>query len=170
MSIYEIYQIIVENPGRLGFVIALVFIVFKLVKINPFNIQNPISMIGQKIGQSITKDLSDQMKEMNKKIDDNNEAMKTQLEGVEKKVDKIDYQFHEHNAVEARTRILRFGDEVSHGKNHSRDHFQQVLLDITNYNQYCVDHKNFKNDMTKITAERIKEDYMIKDRDNSFLV
>ena len=46
----------------------------------------------------------------------------------------IDDGSYENKAVEARTRILRFGDEVSHGKNHSRDHFQQVLFDITNYN------------------------------------
>lgn len=169
MSIYEIYQLIVANPGRLGICIACIIVVTKLIKINPFSVQNPFTLLGHAIGTTITKDISDQIKEMNKKIDDNNNAMKDHLNAVEKKVDKIDYQFHENNAVEARARILRFGDEVSHGKNHSRDHFQQVLLDITNYNQYCADHKEFKNDMTKITAERIKEDYMIKDRDNSFL-
>ena len=82
---------------------------------------------------------------------------------------QIIYTIDENKAVEARTRILRFGDEVSHGKNHSRDHFQQVLLDITNYNNYCLNHKEFKNDMTKMTAERIKEDYMTRDRNNNFL-
>lgn len=169
MSIYEIYQTIVANPGNLGIVIAVLIVVGSLIKINPLKI-DPIGAFGKWIGSTVTKELSQQITDINNKIDSNNEEVKAQIAKIDAKVDKIDYQFNENKAVEARTRILRFGDEVSHGKNHSRDHFQQVLLDITNYNQYCADHKEFKNDMTKITAERIREDYMIRDRNNDFLI
>lgn len=168
MSIYEIFTTMTAKPGDIGLAIGILIVIGTLIKINPLKI-DPIGHISNWMVSTITKDLSEKIDKMNNKIDENNKRVQKQIDSIESKIDKIDYTIDENKAVEARTRILRFGDEVSHGKNHSRDHFQQVLLDITNYNNYCLNHKEFKNDMTKMTAERIKEDYMTRDRNNSFL-
>lgn len=168
MSIYEIFTAITAKPGDLGLAIGILIVIGTLIKINPLKI-DPIGHINNWLVSTITKDLSEKIDGMNDKIDENNKRFQMQIDSIESKINKIDYTIDENKAVEARTRILRFGDEVSHGKNHSRDHFQQVLLDITNYNNYCLNHKEFKNDMTKMTAERIKEDYMTRDRNNNFL-
>ena len=89
---------------------------------------------------------------------------------MENKINEMDYQIERDRAIDARRSILRFGDEVSHGNNHSRDHFQQIITsDISFYNQYCHNHPEFRNDMTKVTSERIIEDYKMRDKDNSFL-
>ena len=168
MSIYEIFTTITAKPGNLGLVIGILIVIGTLIKINPLKI-DPIGHFSNWLVSTITKDLSEKIDGMNDKIDENNKRVQRQIDSIESKIDKIDYAIDENKAVEARTRILRFGDEVSHGKNHSRDHFQQVLFDITNYNNYCLNHKEFKNDMTKMTAERIKEDYMTRERNNNFL-
>ena len=38
-------------------------------------------------------------------------------------------------------------------------HFAQILADIAAYEIYCKDHKDFKNNKTKVTTERILDVY-----------
>ena len=114
--------------------VGILIVIGTLIKINPLKI-DPIGHFSNWLVSTITKDLSEKIDGMNDKIDENNKRVQRQIDSIESKIDKIDYAIDENKAVEARNRILRFGDEVSHGKNHSRDHFQQVLFDITNYNK-----------------------------------
>lgn len=65
----------------------------------------------------------------------------------------------EREAKNARIRILRFGDEILHDQNHSKEHYDQTLLDISEYNDYCKDHPDFTNDMTVMTSANIKKKY-----------
>lgn len=59
----------------------------------------------------------------------------------------------------ARTRVLRFGDELIHNVKHTKEHFDDVLRDITEYEKYCDEHPKFENDQMHITAEHIKSTY-----------
>lgn len=75
------------------------------------------------------------------------------------RLDKLEKSFEERAAKDARIRILRFGDEILHGVHHSKEHFDQILQDITEYEQYCDAHKDFKNNMTVLTTRHIMETY-----------
>ena len=75
----------------------------------------------------------------------------------------------ETRAIAARVRILRFGDELLEGRLHSKDTFDQTLLDIDNYEKYCKNHENFKNHVTEETVALIKEKYRIRLRKNDFI-
>jgi len=75
------------------------------------------------------------------------------------RLDKLEATFEERAAKDARIRILRFGDEILHGVHHSKEHFDQILQDITEYDQYCDTHKEFKNNMTVLTTKHIMETY-----------
>jgi len=82
------------------------------------------------------------------------------------KVDKLEEQIttmqkvnDEQEAINCRYRILRFGDEVKHGTRHSQEHFEQILADIDAYEIFCKDHKDFKNNKTRVTTERILDVY-----------
>lgn len=136
---------------------AIIILLLTLIQIAPIKI-NPWSKIATKVGTEINKEVMNEVK-----------GIKADVAGLHENFNKLEDQFHENMAIEARDRILRFGDEVSHGMNHSRDHFQQVMVDITFYNQYCDDHPKFKNNMTKLTSKRIEEDYLERDKNNSFL-
>lgn len=89
------------------------------------------------------------------------------IDVIEKKVDnlaesvtKLEDRVDEGQAVQARVRILRFGDELRSGViKKSKDSYEQVLDDITRYNKYCDAHRDFQNDMTVITAKIIKQSY-----------
>ena len=68
--------------------------------------------------------------------------MRQDLKRVEEKGDK-------REAIAARVRILKFADELQEGHRHSKDSFDQVLSDITEYEQYCEENPKFKNNQIK---------------------
>lgn len=100
---------------------------------------------------------------------DKNDEILAEVKALKAEIAKVEDKVDEQAAIEARARILRFGDEVSHGQRHSKDHFQQTLIDIDAYNKYCSAHKNFKNSITELTAEKIKTVYNRCDAKNDFL-
>ena len=82
------------------------------------------------------------------------------------KVDKLERDFksaerrrEERDIKDARARVLRFGDELIHDVRHTKEHFDDILLDITEYEKYCDTHPDFENDRMTITAQIIKETY-----------
>lgn len=119
----------------------IIIVILSLVQIAPIKI-SPWTWIGGWIGKIIgVKTVSDKVDKLENKVD-----------SLENKVDKND-------AITSRVRILRFGDELRTGVTHSKESFDQVLSDITNYNQYCMDHPKFENDKTVLTTQVIKETY-----------
>lgn len=112
---------------------------------------NPWSWIFKKIGRAFNREVLDR------------------LTKLENKVDAMEAADGERDAVNARIRILRFGDEVLHGMEHSKEHFDQTLLDITRYNDYCKTHPAFQNEMTVLTAQQIKRAYMQRWEKHDFL-
>ena len=139
-------------------------VILSLVEISPIKI-NPWSKLFRSLGKALNKDMLDEINGLKTKLAD----LKKEIKKVDDRVDKMDSRIDENNAIQCRSRILRFGDEVSHGQNHSRDHFKQIFCDITTYNSYCHSHPEFQNDMTKITSKRIEDDYMERDKSDTFL-
>ena len=77
-----------------------------------------------------------------------------------KKVDALAENFDEYKATLARTHILRFADEQKSGViKHSKEYFQQTILDIDTYNKYCEIHPEFANGLTVMASEYIKDEY-----------
>lgn len=102
---------------------------------------NPWSIIGKKIGRAINGEVIEKV--------DNLEESVTRLRG----------EMDEDRAVTARVRILRFNDELLESKKHSKESFDQCLSDIDNYEQYCEDHHEFKNNKTIMAVGNIKKCY-----------
>ena len=98
----------------------------------------------------------------------NGELME-KVDNLEKKVEKMDEEEQLQRAKDARTRVLRFGDELLHDVRHTKEHFDDVLRDITYYEKYCNEHPEFENDQMHITAEHIKETYHKCLKEHSFL-
>ena len=100
------------------------------------------------------------------------------LEAIEKQVKQIDEQSkateakrEEDSVIEARIRIIRLSDELVHEPEHlhSKDYFDQILSDVTLYENYCRDHKDFKNDITTMSIKHIREVYLTCMKDHLFL-
>ena len=109
------------------------------------------------IGKLITKDFAESQKALIDRVD----VLSDKIEVVAESVD-------ETRAIAARVRILRFGDELLEGRKHSKDTFDQALLDIDNYERYCKSHEGFKNHITEETVTFIQEQYRERLRNHNF--
>ena len=96
--------------------------------------------------------------------DKKNDCSKKILEAIQKINNKID----QRTAIACRIRILKFMDEIIEGWEHSKDSYNQIMRDITDYLQYCEDHPQFLNHQTDATIERLKKDYEQRLATNDF--
>lgn len=135
MTLLDITNSIFSFRGAAIAVALLSVVEVSKIKVNPW------SWIGRKIGKVL-----------------NGEVME-KVETVETEVKSIRAEFDEDRAVTARVRILRFNDELLQNEKHSKDSFDQCLADIDAYEKYCHCHPKFKNNMTVMATENIKNCY-----------
>ena len=65
----------------------------------------------------------------------------------------------ENEATTCRYRILRFNDEILHDQRHTKEHFDQILDDVTRYEKFCKDHPEYENNKAILAIENIKRVY-----------
>lgn len=126
---------------------ALLFIFMSLVEISPIKI-NPWKALGRAIGKTINQDVIGELNDL-----------KAEVQSLKADVSNVKEDVAENAIIESRARILRFGDEIVHGKKHTKEHYQQILIDIDKYEDYCDTHKEFLNTITEITVGNIKAEY-----------
>ena len=102
-----------------------------------------------------------------KHLDNKIETLRADTQGWVKNVRD---DLEESKIIVTRARILRFGDEIQHGRIHSEEHYRQTLADIDCYERYCHEHKDFKNNTTVLTIKRIEDEYQKHMSNNTFLV
>lgn len=129
---------------------GIVLVAMTLIQISPIKV-NPWTALAKAIGRAINGELIEKVDQQGRDIQ------------------SLRREVGEQSAVSCRARILRFGDEVAHGTRHSKDHFDQILHDITEYEKYCKANPDFINNMTALTSARIKEIFSKCLEDNDFL-
>lgn len=129
---------------------GILFIALTIVQICPIKI-NPWSWLAKKLGRAINGEVIEKVD----KLGDDLQSLRSECD--------------EREAVTSRLRILRFGDEILHEVHHTKEHFDQILLDITQYELYCSCHPDFRNNIAVATIERIKHIYQKCMDENSFL-
>ena len=94
------------------------------------------------------------------------ESIKQTTEGMEKRIDKLQTSYDAHvkdyeaaKASSQRYRILRFYDEVCEGRKHSESHFEDILQDIDEYENYCSHHEEYRNNRGHVAMACIKDEY-----------
>lgn len=143
VTLDEIKEILMYGGGA-------VLLLMTLIQITPIKI-NPWSWLGRVIGRAINGEV---LEKMNNLTDD---------------VRALKEEDSEQWASLSRSHILRFGDELLHGVPHSKEHFDQILLDISKYELYCDDHPNYKNNIANATIKQIKNTYQKCLEENKFL-
>ena len=115
-----------------------------VVQVSPLKI-NPWSWLGEVLGRFLG------IKEIKKSLDNH-----IQMDD-------------ERNVKQCRMRILRFSDEILQGKPHTKEHYDEVLDDITEYERYCDTHPGYKNSKAGMAIRNIEARYQLHLRDRSFL-
>lgn len=102
-----------------------------------------------------------------KKSDCSKKILKA-IQELKEKIEKVSHKMDQRSAIGCRIRILKFMDEIIEGWEHSKDSYNQIMRDITDYLQYCDDHPQFLNHQTDATIEHLKKDYEQRLATNDF--
>lgn len=90
-------------------------------------------------------------------------ALTSKIDANRKEADErfnaIEERMAEERATNARIRILNYSDEIMHGVLHSEESFNQILDDITQYENYCDKHPNYTNARAKLAVANINKVY-----------
>ena len=116
------------------------FVIMTLIQITPIKV-NPWSAIARIIGRAINGEVMTKVDKLSHDLQD----MKATEE--------------ERDAVNARIRILQFGDELCMNVRHTRERFNQILADIDMYENYCDTHPTLENNQSVMTIQNIKDVY-----------
>lgn len=102
------------------------------------------------------------MEKMNRKIDEG-------FADVDHRLREITFDMELDRTKDARIRILRYADEIMEGREHSKESFDQTLIDIDTYEDYCRIHQEFENNRTTLATQRIRDVYKKLLKENAFL-
>lgn len=141
----------------IGVIGAIIVGISAVIQISPIRI-NPWSWVAKKIGRAINSELFTEMNEF-----------KSDISGIKDDIAEVKKDADERNAKADRTKILRFGDELLHDVEHSKEHFDEILMCITEYTEYCNKHREFKNNITEETTKHIIRAYKRCMEEKTFL-
>ena len=129
---------------------GVLLILMTVIQITPIKF-NPWSWLGRCIGRTINGEVIVKVDNLSKELADHKAKSA------------------EREATQCRSRILRFGDEILHSIPHSKEHYEQILIDIDSYEEYCDDHQDYKNNVAVATIKHIKKMYQKHLEEDSFL-
>ena len=129
---------------------GLLAVLLTLVQIMPRKI-NQWSAIAKAVGRAVDADVLRELDTVTRKLD-------THI--------RVD---DERNADSYRTRILQFNNELLREIMHTREDFIEILAVIDDYERYCREHKEYKNNRAVCAIENIKRVYMERLQKHDFL-
>lgn len=91
------------------------------------------------------------------------------LDHISRSISALRKEGEENRIITCRYRILRFDDEIRHDEKHSKEHFDQILDDITEYEKYCDRNPDFKNNKAELAIRNIKRIYQNCADEGTFL-
>lgn len=150
------------NSLNLGNISVICFLILSLVEISPIKI-NPWSALIKWLARlSGISDLKTEIVQLRDRMDE-----------LDKKIDSMKISNDEKNqlkeALAARRRILRFNDELLQKVKHSKEMFDDVLSDISDYDRYCRTHPDFVNQRAVFAEQNVGNAYKKCMEENDFL-
>lgn len=168
MTIQEIKELLFGNGT---FWACVIFIALSMIEVSKIKV-NPWTSLANFFGNIIMSEAIAKIDNIQSEVN----GVKDEINNVKKEVQDVKQDMNtfrkeedERNATSCRTRILRFGDEILHGTPHSKEHYDQILLDVSTYEDYCADHPKYKNNVAVATIKHIKKKYQEHLNNDTFL-
>lgn len=150
MTFSDITSFFSDNSGIIS---AGVLVIMSLVEISPIKI-NPWSWLAGLLNKPIIERMDKQ--------DEQTKELREEITQIRKEV-------NENSATSARYRILRFDDELLHEIKHTKEHFDQILVDIDIYEKFCARNPDFRNNLANMAIAHVKNVYQNCKDNNNFL-
>ena len=149
MTLYDILKMANDNITIAG---VFSFIILSLIEVSKIKI-NPLSWIRSIIFKSVIDELKEN---------------KAEIMSLKKELSEFKKEQKFNEATAARRRILRFNDESIFGMKHTREHFDEVIADIDNYESFCRENTDYQNNKGKMAMKNIKDIYQKRIAENKF--
>ena len=128
----------------------------------------PWSWLARKFGEAMNfsmmekfEFLDNKISEYEKSTDQKYQELKDQdqkhYEELKRRDDEQDEKRQLRIALDSRRRILRASDEIRQGVKHSEEFFNDILDDMTLYDNYCDENPKFKNHRAVSAEETIRK-------------
>lgn len=158
------------KTGGVALIILCTLAQIAPIKLNPWTwigklIATFFRWLAGRIGEAINGKVIDKLGNIDGRLSE----MENRLNALEGYNHAQDEKHAEEKALDARRRILRFGDEIRNKVRHSKEHFTNMFRDIKYYRTYCDTHPNFENGEVVNTIEIIEETHKKCVRENDFL-
>ena len=96
-------------------------------------------------------------------------TLSDRIEETNSKIADLQLSSDRKTAPDSRYKIIRFNDEILKHEKHTREHFDQILEAIDDYEEYCRKDKEYKNSKASLAINNIKRVYQECLINNDFL-
>lgn len=149
MTLLDIFQLVSDHSS---ITLILTLIAMELLEVSKIKI-NPISWLCNLVFKNIIEEIKETRKE---------------TKSLREEFDRFKKEQAFNEATASRRRILRFNDEAVFGVKHTREHFDEIINDIDNYEAFCKENQDYQNNKGKLAMKNIKDIYQDRIRDNTF--
>lgn len=132
-------------------------IVLTLIQIAPIKL-NPWSALAKVLGKAINADVLEKIEKIQLRQKETREILDEHIQADD-----------ERDADGRRQRILRFNSEIMKGENFSHEYFCDMLAEIDQYENYCEEHPEYKNNRAVMAIKNIKRVCEDHEYNNDFL-
>lgn len=136
------------------------------IRVLPYLIKKALRSFGNAINEDIMEYIN---QEVIGRIETLEDGFTSCSVGMRNELTNFIKESEEERTDRARSRILRFSDEVSMERPHSEEHYNEILKDIDKYERYCREHPGYENNKAKLAINIIKESYQVCVTNHSFL-
>lgn len=134
-----------------------IIILLTLIQITPIKV-NPWTAVGKAIGRTFNGDMIKDLKEIKTSLLETQERLEGHIRADDMR-----------NADEHRRQILRFNGEILRKLRHTKEEFDDVLIEIDEYERYCKTHPDYKNNRAGLAIENLRRVYAELLKTNDFL-
>jgi len=145
---------IISLAGKGG---GLLLILLTIIQITPIQI-NPWSAIGRAIGKALNSDVLHEIGDV-----------KTTVKNTQDRLDEHIRIDDKRDADTHRQRILQFNNELLRDIPHTKEDFVDIMGQIDDYERYCTDHPDYRNNMAVHAIKNIEKVYDERMEKHDFL-
>ena len=139
-----------------------------LIQISPIKV-NPWSALAKSIGRAINNEMMAEISSIRAEVSN---VRKELYEYKKENEDRFSLE-DERYAKQCRMRILRFNDEILQAdpqkSAHSKEHYDEILDDVTEYERYCETHPGYRNSKAVMAIQNVERSYQTHMANKSFL-
>lgn len=160
----DLFQLIATYFPWLASVALILSVVFQVSKI-PIN---PWGWLLRKISSAITKEVNEQLKQIEKEKEQDNKEVLDSLTKIREDIAEI-YKTLDLNKIDnIRGEILNFADSIYNGENHSREQYHRIIEKNGTYHELLEKYK-LTNGVLDLAMQTILNSYQEHEESNSFI-